>query len=63
LTSISILGYAYSVELALGIVIALTLLAQADDDRMKPISGVGTNRTSRAGLAMSVDWGRPEVTD
>jgi hypothetical protein len=25
-------------------------------------SGNGTNRTSRAGLAMSVDWGRPEVT-
>jgi hypothetical protein len=30
---------------ALGIVIALTLLAQADDDRMKAISGVGTFRT------------------
>jgi hypothetical protein len=25
-------------------------------------SGSGTQRTSRAGLAMSVDWGRPEVT-
>jgi hypothetical protein len=25
-------------------------------------SEFGTNRTSRAGLAMSVDWGRPEVT-
>jgi hypothetical protein len=23
---------------------------------------IGTNRTSRAGLAMSVDSGRPEVT-
>jgi hypothetical protein len=22
----------------------------------------GTNRTNGAGLAMSVDWGRPEVT-
>jgi hypothetical protein len=26
------------------------------------MSVVGTNRTSRAGLAMSVEWGRPEVT-
>jgi hypothetical protein len=25
------------------------------------MSGVGTKRTKRAGLAMSVDWGRPEV--
>jgi hypothetical protein len=25
-------------------------------------SAVGTNRTSWARLAMSVDWGRPEVT-
>jgi len=24
---------------------------------------IGTKRTSRAGLAMSVDWGRPEVAD
>jgi hypothetical protein len=24
-------------------------------------SGNGTERTNRAGLAMSVDWGRPEV--
>jgi hypothetical protein len=23
----------------------------------------GMNRTSRAGLAMSVDWGKPEVVD
>jgi hypothetical protein len=26
------------------------------------MSASGTNRTSRTGLAMSVDWGRPEVT-
>jgi hypothetical protein len=25
------------------------------------MSVVGTKRTNRAGLAMSVDWGRPEV--
>jgi len=25
------------------------------------LSVVGTNRTSRGGLTMSVDWGRPEV--
>jgi hypothetical protein len=28
-----------------------------------PTSASGTNRTSRAGRAMSVDWGKPEVTD
>jgi hypothetical protein len=25
------------------------------------MSAIGTNGTSRAGLAMSVDWGGPEV--
>jgi hypothetical protein len=27
-----------------------------------PTAAYGTNQTSRAGLAMSVDWGRPGVT-
>jgi hypothetical protein len=26
-----------------------------------PMSASGTNRTNRAGLMMSVDWGRPEA--
>jgi hypothetical protein len=29
----------------------------------RAMSLLGTNRTSRTGLAMSVDWGRPEVVD